>query len=80
LLGINLETGARLRFCWGATWKPMLGTSLLVDLSSNLGSLKWSLNLKDLASQNKIPNGLSCDYTRRASAWWNRKLEEKRGK
>ena len=26
LLGISLETGARLRFCWGATWKLMLDT------------------------------------------------------
>jgi hypothetical protein len=39
LLGISLETGARLRFCWGATWKPVLGTSLLVYLSSNLGQV-----------------------------------------
>ena len=36
LLGISLETRARLRFCWGATWKLMLDTSLLVYLSSNL--------------------------------------------
>jgi hypothetical protein len=39
LLGISLETGARLRFCWRATWKLMLDTSLLVYLSSNLGQV-----------------------------------------
>lgn len=45
-------TGARLGFCWGVTWKLMLGTGLLVCLSLNFwsGSLKWILNLKDLAS------------------------------
>jgi hypothetical protein len=37
LLGITLETRARLGFCWGATWKLMLGTSLSVYLSSNSG-------------------------------------------
>ena len=45
---VSLEIRARLRFCWGVTWKLMLGTSLLVYL--NLSSLKWSLNLKDLVS------------------------------
>ena len=39
LLEIGLETGARLEFCWGTTWKLMLGTSLLVYLSSNLGQV-----------------------------------------
>ena len=39
LLRISLETRARLRFCWGATWKLMLDTSLLVYLSLNLGQL-----------------------------------------
>ena len=39
LLGIRLESRARLGFCWGATWKLMLGTSLLVYLSSNLGQV-----------------------------------------
>jgi hypothetical protein len=57
LLGISLETGTRLGFCWAATWKLMLGTNLLVYLSSNLGHvlLNWSLNLKDLASQ-QVPS------------------------
>jgi hypothetical protein len=36
LLGIGLETEARLGFYWGSTWKLMLGTCLLVYLSSNL--------------------------------------------
>ena len=48
LLGISLETGARLRLYQGATWKLMVGASLLVYLSldlglENSGSLKWSL-------------------------------------
>lgn len=33
LLGISLETGARVKFCCGATWKLMLGIRLLVYLS-----------------------------------------------
>lgn len=37
LLRISLEIGARLSFCWGATWK--LGPGLLIDLSSNLGQV-----------------------------------------
>ena len=36
LLAISLETGVRLGFCWGATWKLVLATSQLVYLSSNL--------------------------------------------
>jgi hypothetical protein len=47
LLGVSLETGTKLMICWEVTWKLMLGTILLVYLSS--GSLKWSLNLKGLA-------------------------------
>lgn len=39
LLGISLQTGARLWFYWESTWKWMLGTSLLVCLSSNLGQV-----------------------------------------
>ena len=30
LLGISLETGAKLGFCWRATWKPMIGVRLIV--------------------------------------------------
>jgi hypothetical protein len=36
LLGVSLETGARLRFCGGVTWKLMLGIGLLVCLGLNL--------------------------------------------
>ena len=36
LLGKSLETGARLQFHWEASWKLVLGTSVLVYLSSNL--------------------------------------------
>jgi hypothetical protein len=39
LLVISLKTAARLRFCWGATWKPMLDTNLLVYLNPNLGQV-----------------------------------------
>jgi hypothetical protein len=46
--GVSLEAGARLGFCWEVSWKLILGTRLLVCLTSN--SLKWNLNLKDLAS------------------------------
>jgi hypothetical protein len=53
LLRNNLETGARHGSCWGVTWKLMLGTGLLVNLSSNLGQvpLRWSLDPKDLVSR-----------------------------
>jgi hypothetical protein len=50
---MSLETGAELRFRWGGvrvTWKLMLGTGLLVCLSSSF--LKWSLNVKDFALWN----------------------------
>jgi hypothetical protein len=33
LLGSTLETGARLRFSYGVTWKQELSTGLLVYLS-----------------------------------------------
>jgi hypothetical protein len=41
LLGNNLETGTRCRFCWGwvVTWKVVLGTNLLVNSNSNLGQV-----------------------------------------
>jgi len=57
LLGISLETGARLGFCWEATWKLMLGTSLsLYEFELKSDSLKWSLYLKDLALQGYLTN------------------------
>ena len=37
LLEASLETGARVECCWVVTWKLVLGTDLLVYLSSNLG-------------------------------------------
>jgi hypothetical protein len=53
LLGVSLETGARLRFCWGGNletndrYQPVS----LPEFKLRWGSLKWSLNLKDLTSQ-----------------------------
>lgn len=38
LLGIILETG----FCWRATWKLMLGSSLLVYLSSDISQVLYN--------------------------------------
>jgi hypothetical protein len=35
--GGNLEPGIRHRSSWGVAWKLVLGTNLLVNLSSTLG-------------------------------------------
>lgn len=47
--GINQEIGARHRSYWGVDWKLVLGIGLLI----RSGSLKWSLNTKDLVSQHQ---------------------------
>jgi len=41
LLGNDLETGARRRSFggWGVAWKPLLGTDLLVNSSSDFGQV-----------------------------------------
>ena len=72
LLGISLETGARLGFCWGC--QPVG----LPEFKLRSGSLKWSLNLKDLAFQEHIqamygsvvPSALS--ITKRTLKIWQR--------
>jgi hypothetical protein len=46
---ISLEIGARLWFCWGQLAKYQ--AVRLAEFKLGLGSLKWSLNLKDLAFQ-----------------------------
>ena len=38
LVGVSLETEARLGFSW-VTWKLLLSTSLLVYLSSSIGQV-----------------------------------------
>jgi hypothetical protein len=55
LLGISLETGTRLRFCWGGVEHNLETNARYQHVSwpefkLRSSSLKWSLNLKDLAS------------------------------
>jgi hypothetical protein len=57
LLGVHLETGARLGFLLGGNLETNARYWLvsLPEFKCRSGSLKWSPNLKDLASQNNGP-------------------------
>ena len=52
----NLKTAARHRFYWEVTWKLVLGVSLLIEFNLRSGSLRWSLNPKDLVCYLQVLN------------------------